>query len=274
MARTEKKSPMKPISGASGFRFLLLFFIVAILIAAPLFFALAPETPVALRLTLLVLGSCAPAAAALIVLRIDDDARETAAFRLRIRTWRVAGRWYLAAVLIPTAVWLAGAGVVSFLRQTVAFQPAGLLLFPIVCIAALGEEIGWRGFALPRLLPRFNAVTSSVFVGVMWGAFLAPLYWQRPVFVVLNFGLTISLSVVLTWLFLRTRSSVLLCTLLHAVFYTWGQAFLMADGGEGPFGVAVFFMWVAADILVIHNGANLWRETSISRDDRGKFWWL
>ena len=48
----------------------------------------------------------------------------------------------------------------------------------------------------------------------------------------------------------------------------------MADGGEGTFGVAVFFMWVVADILVIHNGANLWRETSISRDDRGKFWWL
>ena len=85
--------------------------------------------------------------------------------------------------------------------------------------------------------------------------------WGRPVFVVLNFGLTISLSVVLTWLFLRTRSNVLLCTLLHAVFYTWGQAFLMADGGEGTFGVAVFFMWFVADILVIHNGANLRRTT-------------
>ncbi len=251
------------------------FFVAPIVVAAPLFFAVRPETPSSVQLLLLLAGSTIPAIAAWVALRVERNPEETAAFRRRVRTWRVAKRWVVAAVLIPTAVWLAAAGLVGFLRMTVPFQPAALLAFPIIFLTNLGEEIGWRGFALPRLLPRFNAVTASVILGIIWGAFHVPLYWGRPVFVVLNFGLTIPFSVVLTWLFLRTGGSVLLSTVLHAVFNTWGQAFLSGEGWEGMFAVSVFFMWVAADILVIHNGSSLRRGIPDpgDRPKRRPAWW-
>ena len=85
----------------------------------------------------------------------------------------------------------------------------------------VGEELGWRGYLLPRLLERYSALTASLMVGLLWGLwhlslFLTPAFPHSersfPLFMIS----TTVYSVWFTWLFLRTRGSVLLATLFHA----------------------------------------------------------
>ena len=82
----------------------------------------------------------------------------------------------------------------------------------------LGEEFGWRGFALPRLLQRPSALAAALILGVVWWAWHLPLFfissmsqWELsiPVFL-LN---VLALSVIMTWLYRRTQGDLLLMRL-------------------------------------------------------------
>jgi uncharacterized protein len=91
------------------------------------------------------------------------------------------------------------------------------------CQCAHGGIVpGWRGYALPRLQARFNALTATLILGAMWAIWHAPLF-VLPVEVYdgLNFGLyailTLAVSVIYTWLYNSTGGSVLLAMVLHGV---------------------------------------------------------
>jgi len=84
----------------------------------------------------------------------------------------------------------------------------------------IGEELGWRGFALPRMLRRWNPVAASLILGVIWG------FWHLPAFYVSTLSQSqmslplfllgaVSLSVVICWLFLKSKGSVLITILAH-----------------------------------------------------------
>jgi uncharacterized protein len=84
----------------------------------------------------------------------------------------------------------------------------------------LGEELAWRGFALPRLLTRYNALVASLVLGVIWALWHLPLLWtegngmfHQPVWLLL-LDVTAK-SVLFTWVFLHTRGSVLIAMLFH-----------------------------------------------------------
>lgn len=165
--------------------------------------------------------SYVPALAAWLVLRMTGTANERHAFRERLLTWRVGLRWYLVAILlIPLVHLLAlGMGVILFKGSF----PFHWQRFPImlgILFVNLGEEIAWRGFALPRLLQRFNGLTASLILGTLW-AMLHWLLWtigiENPLLaILLATGWTISLTLIMTWLYNQTRGSVLLATLMHA----------------------------------------------------------
>src|SRR3712207_6537622 len=85
----------------------------------------------------------------------------------------------------------------------------------------MGEELGWRGYALPRLLARRSALAASLILGLLWGL------WHLPTFYVLGAPqhglpisafllLTMAYSVLFTWIYLHTRGSVLIATLFHS----------------------------------------------------------
>ena len=94
----------------------------------------------------------------------------------------------------------------------------------------LGEELGWRGFALPRLQGRHTALTSSVVLGLVWGLWHIPLYFVPGTgqYEITRSGngvafaiggaatWTIGLSVLFTWLFNQTRGSLLVVIGFHA----------------------------------------------------------
>ncbi len=95
------------------------------------------------------------------------------------------------------------------------------LFLVLVLTDGVGEELGWRGYALPRLLSRHGAIRASLILGVLWGLWHLPLMWtegalpyQQPVWLLLLDIL--AKSIIFTWVFLNTRGSVLLAVLLHA----------------------------------------------------------
>jgi len=100
-----------------------------------------------------------------------------------------------------------------------------LVLFILVCILAAGEEFGWRGYALDRLQGRFNAVISSVVLGIIWWAWHIPaLGFQsstlgtQPINVWVFLVVVLEFAVLLTWIYNNTNGSILAVILFHAVF--------------------------------------------------------
>jgi membrane protease YdiL (CAAX protease family) len=104
--------------------------------------------------------------------------------------WRVGWQWYLIVILGPAAFSLAVAAVYVLLGGSwVAAAPAALregplLMLPFFLVIltltdGLGEELAWRGFALPRLLSRHNALVASLILGVIWALWHPPCSGRR-----------------------------------------------------------------------------------------------
>ncbi|HOV10424.1 MAG TPA: type II CAAX endopeptidase family protein [Bacteroidales bacterium] len=105
------------------------------------------------------------------------------------------------------------------------FPQFSLLTFFIYNLVffGFGEEVGWRGFALPRFQNKFNALTSSIILTIFWAVWHWPLFFYRPGYISMDlagiFGWTFSLltgSVLLTWLFNSSKASILICAVFHS----------------------------------------------------------
>jgi membrane protease YdiL (CAAX protease family) len=173
----------------------------------------------------------APAIAALLAAALTGGraaVRELGARRVR---WRVGWQWYLVVILGPAVFSLVVAGVYVLLGGSwaaaapPALREGPLMMLPLFLVIltltdGLGEELAWRGFALPRLLTRHNALVASLILGVLWALWHLPLVWtegnamyQQPVWLLL---VDIpAKSILFTWVFLHTRGSVLQAMLLH-----------------------------------------------------------
>src|SRR5262249_28585435 len=117
-----------------------------------------------------------------------------------------------------------------------------------------GEEIGWRGFALPKLLEgNRNLAIASALLGIIWAIWHAPIYLvpgQSSLPYPLFFVLTVSLSFVYTVLFLFGKGSLWTAVLLHAG----------TDVGPRILSIAKFSfgVWATVDVLVIVAALFFW----------------
>jgi len=144
----------------------------------------------------------------------------------RFTLWRVPAVWWLCALFLP-AVWtflgILGLGISRGGIGT--FEPGGLVqaLTPGVLIALttgpLGEEFGWRGFLLPQFLKRFTPLLAALLVGVLWAIWHFPLYHTSIMGTIdgaLGFSAAvICFSLVMTVLFLKTKTSILIAIVIH-----------------------------------------------------------
>jgi membrane protease YdiL (CAAX protease family) len=184
-------------------------------------------------------GGYGPSVAALVITYRAEGRRGVRRLLALLAVWRVPFHWYAITLLMPPlltalSILIVDSGL-DTLRQ---FDPVSVLrgLALIYALALpfgpLGEELGWRGFALPRLLERFRPWLASVIVGCLWtfwhgpmmlfmpGASL-PSFMELSVFsVAIYLVQDISQSAFMTLLFLRTRGSVLLAVLAHLAFNT------------------------------------------------------
>jgi membrane protease YdiL (CAAX protease family) len=129
----------------------------------------------------------------------------------------------------------------------------------------LGEELAWRGFALPRLLLRHNALVASLILGVLWALWHLPLIWtegasmyQQPLWLILV-DIPAN-SVVFTWVFLHTRGSVLLAMLLHGAANLFNVSPNVISAGDLTLPLlAVAAKWLLIVVLVLVAGPTLAR---------------
>jgi membrane protease YdiL (CAAX protease family) len=146
--------------------------------------------------------------------------------------WRVPAGWYALALLGPLSLWCVSAAVRFGLSGEVRTIDAGqsAVFFPFLVKhvfvgGGLGEEIGWRGYLLPRLQSHRSALTSSVIIGVLWGCWHVPAFFYAGTgksggleTVVLFTLLTTALAVVFTFVYNGTLGSLLIVVLLHGAF--------------------------------------------------------
>jgi len=158
--------------------------------------------------------------------------------------WRVAWRWYALAFFVPPLILLAALGVHLALGGTVPPSPyadrvlIALAQFVVIAILGgpLGEEFGWRGYALPALTARVGWRGAGVLIGIAWALWHLPLLFMADTAQAgLPIGLflisTVGLSVVMARLGVHTRFSVLPALLLHSVINWWSMIVpISADG--------------------------------------------
>jgi uncharacterized protein len=129
-----------------------------------------------------------------------------------------------------------------------------------------GEEFAWRGFALPRLQSKYNALVSSVILSVPFTLFHLPLFFDPA----MNMGpfasfaiRAIALTILFTWLYNHTRGSVLLAYFMHGAFNTWTRVFSIDPGNSfQDWMMTVVMVILAASVVAVSGVENLSRTNS------------
>ena len=168
----------------------------------------------------------APLVAALIVIAIAEGRSGFRDLGSRIIRWRVAWYWYAVAIGFPLAVRFVAAMVNVGVGEAAApqwpelawtsFVMAFLIRLVNPMDGPLGEEPGWRGFALPRMQARLSPLASAAILGVLVAGWHLPLVFfddLGPIGLVSTFSITIFY----VWLFNHARGSVLLTLIAHSV---------------------------------------------------------
>jgi membrane protease YdiL (CAAX protease family) len=196
----------------------------------------------------------------------------------RLVNWSVNPVWYAFALfgtllLAVPAVVLGGIGLGWF-------DPSGwfsvLVYFGnILLVNVLGQEIGWRGFVLPRLQKDAVAVVSSLVLGFLWSLWYLPLWYVPgdphqmipfPAFFIMTMGI----SILYTWMYNNTSGSLLLTGLFHAASNTTlGLLPLVSEATSGniiPVYASAFLICVAAAAVTVVYG-----PTYLSRNEKYSF---
>ncbi len=172
------------------------------------------------------LGVFAPALVALALTAQAEGRAGVTRLLARIGHWKVGARWYLVAISYFAIIKLAAAlvhRVVTDEWPPFGDTPVAIMLLGIAVStwAQAGEEIGWRGYALPRLAQYVGLGGASLVLGFVWAV------WHLPLFMLPEGGSTgqsfpvyllqvMALSVALTFLYWKTGGSLLLVMLMHA----------------------------------------------------------
>jgi membrane protease YdiL (CAAX protease family) len=218
-----------------------------------------------------------PMLAAIIVTRVTEGTDGLRELYDRMIRGQVGARWILFAILAPLLVFAVGALLAPLLGAApVGLRDLGVINFmPYLGIGAwflwfvtfgIGEETGWRGFALPRLQTNRSALAATLVLSIPWAIWHVPslLYLGnlRSLGIMLPgffIGLVLG-GIVYTWLFNSTGGSVLVVALLHASmnFVTASRA------GQGAMAAVVSTVFMIWGILVVI----LFKPANLARGDR------
>ncbi len=205
-----------------------------------------------------------PLVAGIVVTCVVGGRAGLSEFFKRIVRCRVGARWYAVIFLAPLVLCLLAVALTLGLVPHAAITPLSLekirevperFVF-ILLFIGLGEEPGWRGFALPQLQARHTPFRASLILAPLWALWHLPLLGTEfawpivPPFVVSVFGATF----MLTWIFNRTQGSVLLPMLFHATVNTVGAGliFPLFSGGTLILLWWIYsFLWLGAGVTVM-----------------------
>ncbi len=219
------------------------------------------------NLALRLLPSFFPAVAAVITAAVYAGSQGVRDLRSQLSTVRVGIVWYLVALAVPVGLnLLAVILAVPFGESFPGFDFPGVRVLPVVLVAtffALGEELGWRGFALPRLELRFNMLIAGLVVGLLWWAWHLPEALAGPSaglslaqiagLELRDVFLDVAASILMAWIYAGTGRSLLLVTLFHVGIGLLGEFLALPQAG-GVSLVDIFFdvlLCLAAGIVTL-----------------------
>ena len=173
--------------------------------------------------------------------------------------------WYLVALfLFPFAGLLVNAITGTPVKITAMHSGEILTVALAILISGpLGEELGWRGFALPKLLKSYSATLAGIILGLIWGLWHLPSFFasglpqgsiQIPLFLVA----AVAISVIVTWIFVNTKGNVFISFLVH---YTLNFTYALI---EPDFTFVMIFQILLAVALFAVYGRNLRKVQKIS----------
>ena len=235
-----------------------------------------------------------PAMAAITMVGVIEGKAGLRGLRSRVGIWRLGWKWYLFILLGIPAMFMIGVifqpgAVAGFLGVT----PVVLVSYPVYYVAVwfaggpLGEEIGWRGFALPRMQPRYGPLRGTLLLGVLWtfwhledfltkaqgggpGTGWAVFFTNFPIFLTAVVGL----AIVMTWLFNHTRGSIFAAISAHASVDTPELALVPLFPAVGAtnlvLGLAIGMGMMALLILILTRGRLGYRPSSEQGSGSGR----
>lgn len=219
---------------------------------------------VILTLPLLIL-SAGPLVAALIVSAMIGGKAEVLALLRKLTIWRVSWRWYVIALFLLPALHLVAIYLNVLLgapMPTIAAFGPGMGILSAFAIRLVNpwdgpmlEELGWRGFALPRLQDRYVPLTANLILGLLVVIWHLPLISSGDYAWIYIPG-TLAVTLLFGWVYNGTGGSVLLTLIMHAAEPLLQVSFTGADGTR--FGVLLVLTYVVtAAFVVLLTGRNL-----------------
>ncbi len=210
----------------------------------------------------------APSAAAVVIVAAHAGRGGLRHLMASVTRWRVRPGWYAAALAGPPVLMAVAMAMHVALGGRLPSFPApgrwtvlpALFLLVFAVGGPLGEELGWRGYALPALTRRLGFSAASVLVGVFWAGWHLPLRWfpgtpQHQVPLLLSIAQTIAVSVILGWMYYGTGGSLPVVALAHASINTWaGPLRVLPDdaGSIRPYLLATLLVALAAGAILVH----------------------
>jgi membrane protease YdiL (CAAX protease family) len=203
---------------------LVAYFVLVFGIEWLLVFALVSLIP---PMVALLIGSWLPNVVGVLITWVAGGQPALRELASKVGLWRIPVGWYAAAFLFPPMLTFLAIGLYTLLGNTgVEFSATDqLLTIILICLftGALGEELGWRGTALPRLQAHWNPLISSLILGVLWGLYHLPSFLVRGLPLqeapLIPFMLgALGLTILVTWTFNHTRGSLVPVFLYHFAF--------------------------------------------------------
>ena len=204
----------------------------------------------------------------------------------RLLIWRVGLKWWLFVLISPALLAVASLTLFNVLGGPVvdyAALPALRSLIPMILmltiVAGLGEEFGWRGFVLPHLQSRENALYASWIVGLIWGIWHVPLFfldgtvqleWAADIghlpAILLYTAYLVANAIQYTWVFNHTQGSVLLVAVLHGAQNAWMGGYIDVYRGEiGGIVTLTVMAWVVAGVIILVTGSEHLSRSAIKQ---------
>ncbi len=210
-----------------------------------------------------------PMLAALIVTARTTGTLGVRDLMARMMRWRIGWRWWLAAssplaflVVVIAGMRIVGADLPArgdFARFSGLSSGLGIVgvALAVILINGLGEETGWRGFALPHLQRRFSPLSATLIIAVLWAGWHIPQFFlldsykdfSAPMLPVFVFGLTCG-AVVCTWIYNHTGGSVLAVAVWHGLYNMTGGT-KAATAGSGTIAAAIWTLVVTHAVVLV-----------------------
>lgn len=191
----------------------------------------------------------------------------------RMRKWRVGGRWYAVAILMPPALILAVLFALSAWASPV-FAPNYFAMGILIgLLAGFFKEIGWTGYAYPKMELRYGALTAAIYLGLLWTTWHVAAdylgssatlgaYWFPHFLAFMTITMT-AMRVLIAWVYCNTRS-VLLAQIMHAsstgFLAVLGPVALSPANDTHWYAVYGAAVWIVVVVIVARYGSSLVRE--------------